>query len=403
MKLAYQAYDRQGRTISDVIDAASFAEATESLRRDGLFVAEIAPAAGAAGPAAMPRRGGMRDLAIFTKQLYVLASTGSPVPEALAALQRQMRNPAWKAVLADIIERVEEGEALSEAMAVHPGFFDDIYRSLIAAGEASGQLVSMLQRLALLVNKRWRTQSTLRGAMIYPIALTGIAVIVLNLVMLFVVPRFMELFETLEVPLPATTRMLLAASDLAMGYWWLGLLILGGAGFAAWRQLRSPAGRAWRDGVVLRLPVLGKLAQGFAVARIARLLGSLVESNVTLLEALQLTQHAAGNVHYASLLADAEQAVTQGEPVSRSFYEHPLIPEAFYEALRNGERSGKMGPLLVNIADLLDDENETTLKAALSLIEPAILVGLGLLVGAVAVSMFLPLFDLTAMASGGGG
>jgi type II secretory pathway component PulF len=155
--------------------------------------------------------------------------------------------------------------------------------------------------------------------------------------------------------------------------------------------------------MLLRLPVFGKLARGFAVARIARLMGSLVESNVTLLEALQLTQRAAGNVHYAALLVDAEQAVTQGEPVSRSFYDHPLIPESFYEALRNGERSGKMGPLLVNIAEMLDDENETTLKAALSLIEPAILVGLGLLVGAVAVSMFLPLFDLTAMASGGGG
>lgn len=403
MKLAYQAFDRQGRSISDVIDAASLAEATESLRREGLFVAQLAPASAAATATVMPRRGGLRDLAIFTKQLYVLASTGSPVPEALAALQRQMRNPAWKAVLADIIERVEEGESLSEAMAQHPGFFDDIYRSLIAAGEASGQLVSMLQRLSLLVNKRWRTQSTLRGAMIYPIALTGIAVTVLNLVMLFVVPRFMELFETLDVPLPASTRLLLAASELCMGYWWVGVLVLGGGGFAAWRYLHTPAGQQWRDATILRLPVFGKLAKGFAVARIARLLGSLVESNVTLLEALQLTQRAAGNVHYAALLADAEQAVTQGEPVSRTFNDNPLIPESFYEALRNGERSGKMGLLLVNIAEMLDDENETTLKAALSLIEPAILVGLGLLVGAVAVSMFLPLFDLTAMASGGGG
>ncbi len=153
---------------------------------------------------------------------------------------------------------------------------------------------------------------------------------------------------------------------------------------------------------MLKLPVFGRLAQGFVIARIARLLGSLVESNVPLLEGLQLTQAAAGNAHYVKLLQEAEQAVTQGEPVSRTFRDNPLIPEAFYEALHNGEQSGKIGPLLLNIADLMDDENETSLKAALSLIEPAILVALGMLVGLVAVSMFLPLFDLTAMASGGG-
>lgn len=401
MRLAYQAYDRSGRSISDVIDAANIAEATESLRSEGLFVAQIKAAVEEA-VRATSKRGKGRDLAVFTKQFYVLASTGSPVPEALGALQRQMRSDAWKAVLADIIERVEEGEALSEAMAEHPGFFDQVYRSLIAAGEASGQLVPMLERLAFLVNKRWRTQSTLRGAMVYPIALTFIAVGVLLLVMLFVVPRFTELFQTLDVPLPPSTLIMLAASDFATGYWWLLLGLVGAAGAGAWWFLRSPAGRQWRDTVILKLPVFGGLAKGFVVARIARLLGSLVESKVPLLEGLQLTQAAAGNLNYAALLREAEEAVTQGEPVSRLFRDHPLIPDAFYEAMHNGEKNGKIGVLLINIADLMDDENETTLKAALSLIEPAILVALGLLVGVVAVSMFLPLFDLTAMASGGG-
>ncbi len=401
MKLAYQAYDRAGRAINDVIDAASIAEATESLRREGLFVAQIKGAVQDA-VRVTASRAKSRDLAVFTKQFYVLASTGSPVTEALAALQRQMRNESWKAVLADIGERVEEGEPLSDAMAEHPGFFDEVYRSLIAAGEASGQLVPMLERLAALVNKRWRTQSTLRGAMVYPIALTFIAIAVLLLVMLFVVPRFTEMFQTLDVPLPPTTLVMLAVSDLATRFWWIGLLTGAGLGWGAWSWLHSEAGGQWRDTVVLKLPVFGRLAQGFVIARIARLLGSLVESNVPLLEGLQLTQAAAGNAHYVKLLQEAEQAVTQGEPVSRTFRDNPLIPEAFYEALHNGEQSGKIGPLLLNIADLMDDENETSLKAALSLIEPAILVALGMLVGLVAVSMFLPLFDLTAMASGGG-
>jgi len=297
---------------------------------------------------------------------------------------------------------VEEGAPLSEAMEDHREYFDSVYRSLIAAGESGGNLTRMLDRLATLKQKQLRVRNSMIGAMVYPSLLVVIATGVLTLLLVFVVPRFATLFETLDVPLPGSTKVLVACSEAFQSYWWLAVIALVGAIAGLRFYLATPAGKRSRDTAILRLPKIGNLAKSFATARITRLLGVLMEGHVPVLDALRLTRASAGNVCYGQLISNAEEQVSKGEPISLAFSDANLITPSVHEAIRSGERRGQVAPLLLNIADFLDEENEVIIRSLTSIVEPVILVIMGLLVGLVAISMFLPLFDLTSMVQGGG-
>lgn len=409
MKLAYNAFDKAGRKVTDVLEAASITEAGEILRRQGLFVTEISEAAGSrrregnsgsGGTAPGARR--LREISSFMRQLSVLVSTGTPMVEAIGSLEKQLPEGPFRRVIEDVRHRVEEGSQFSEALAAHPRWFDPVCRSLIAAGESGGQLDAMLRRLATLLRQQLKVRSTVISAMIYPSVLIVVSVIVLVAMVGFVMPRFEGLFTTLGADLPASTRFLMdiGAFVRADWYWILGTLITIGIGAKLW--LGSARGRIWLDGAMLQLPQLGKVVRSLATARVTRVLGVLVDGKVPLLEALQLTRESTGNSRYAALIDEAVNTVTRGEPVSNAFLASKLIPESVSEAIRSGERTGQLGPVLTNLADFLDEDNEVLVKSIASIVEPVILMGLGVLVGFVALSMFLPLFDLTAMAGGGG-
>lgn len=410
MRLAYVAFDKSGRQVAETIDASDTADATEKLRRQGLYVTSISGggAAGAGPVAARPRRrhgGGrgrrLKNLAMFMRQLQVLVSSGTPLVQALGALQRQAKPGPWQDTVADVRTRVEEGASLSMAMDSHGDHFDPVCRSLVAAGESSGNLGAMLERLAVITRKQLHTRSAVIGALVYPTLLLVVAVSVLTLLLLFVIPRFGALFESLDVPLPPSTRMLIQVSHLLRSYWWIGLLLVVGSVAAARLWLGSPAGKKAVDTAILRLPQAGRMARSFATARISRILGVLLDGHVPILDALELTRQSAGNCHYADLITQAQDAVARGESISSVFRDTDLISPAVYEAVHSGEQSGQVGPLLLNIADFLDQENEVVLRSLTSILEPVILVFMGLLVGLVALSMFTPLFDLTSMTHGG--
>ena len=423
MKLAYQAVDATGKMVSDTIEAADVAEAIELLRRQGLFASDVRPATGAAGRAdangssaassgglagLFPGRGKrlsgakrLKNLAMFTRQLQVLVSSGTPLVQAIASLERQAKDRAWRDVLGDLRVKIEEGATLSEAMAHQPRVFDPVCRSLIAAGESGGSFDQMLERLATLCRKQTQIRSAITGAMVYPCLLIVIAVNVLGVMLLFVLPRFTGLFEQLDAELPPTTKLLVAASDFLRGYWWAALIGLAAAAFGVRAWARSKAGREALDAVVLKLPMFGPIVKNFAVARIARVLGVLVVGKVPLLDALALARQTASNVRYNRLMASAELAVERGSSISAAFADSTLVDPSLVEAIRSGEQSGQIGPLLLNIADFLDEDNEVVIKSLTSIIEPVILIGLGLMVGFIAMSMFLPLFDLTSAVQGG--
>ena len=414
MKLAYEAFDAAGKRLRGTVEAASAHDATEALRRQGLFVASVEEASAAAGgggggsaiPAGKRTKMGkgrkLKNLAMFTRQLAVLVASGVALVDALGALERQSKDAAWRQLVATIRLRVEEGVPLSEAMAAHPDVFDAVARSLIAAGEAGGIFDVMLDRLAVLTKKSLHVRQAVVGALVYPALLMVLGVNVLAMMLLFVLPRFAGMFESLDTPLPASTKMLMDVSDLLRTYWWaaLGGLVGGGFGLRYW--LTTATGKRAFDTFVVRAPGLKAITQSFAIARITRVLGTLLNGRVPLLDALALARQSSKNVHFAALVAKAEDAVTRGATMSSAFAESTLVSPSIVEAMRSGEQSGQVAVLMLNISDFLDEENEVVIKSLTSILEPIILIGLGILVGFIAVSMFLPLFDLTSLAQQGG-
>jgi type IV pilus assembly protein PilC len=406
MRFKCTAYERSGALKEQIIEAGSGAEASELLRRDGLYVTAVEPLAektlDLANHRRKPRGSRHKHLASFTRQLSVLVGTGTPVVDALLALEVQTRDLGWRAIVSDVRQKVEDGAQFSEALAVHPKYFDTVARSLIRAGESGGKLDVMLGRLALLTNLQLKIRQTVVGALVYPCLLIGVSVCVLSVMLGFVLPRFAGLFQTLGVPLPPTTRVLMGMSKFLVSYWWLVILGIAAVITAAVFWLRSPQGKRSFDTALITLPYFGRIFRSFNTARFARLMGLLLESKVPLLESLELTREASVNVHYAELMTKTQEALTRGEPFSSPLNASKLINGSVVEAIKNGERSGQVGTVLSSMADFLDEENQVLVKTLTGLLEPLILISLGVVVGLVATSMFLPLFDLTASAGSGG-
>lgn len=408
MKLAYKAYDQQGEAVNGTIDSADIMTATETLRSKGLFVANINESAARQVKVEKKRKlnlkGGnkAKNITVFTRQLSVLVRSGSQLTEALEALEKQAKQGPWRVVIGDINNRVKEGAALSEAMESNNQYFDPVYCSLIASGETSGHLVDMLDRLATLKQKQLRIRNSIIGAMVYPIILVTLSVSIFILLMVFVVPRFSTLFETLDVPLPASTQLLVNISEFIKSYWWAVGICFIGTIIGIITFLRTPKGKRSCDAILLKMPCIGNIAQNLITARVVFLLGVLMEGHVKVLEALRLVRRAAGNAQYSELISRAEKDVSEGEQLSLAFSDPALISPCVHAAIQSGEQSGQLDRLLLNVAGFLDEENETILKSLTSIVEPLILVIMGVLVGLIAVSMFLPLFDLTSMAQGGG-
>ncbi len=407
MKLAYKAYDNIGKVITGDIECSDVITATETLHRKGLYVAQIAESATLTAKAKNKRRLNFRrgqkikNVAVFTRQLCVLVHSGTQLAEALGALERQAKQGPWRGAISDLYARVEEGATLSEAMEANSEYFDSIYCGLVATGESSGHLVEMLDRLAALKQKQLRIRNSIVGALLYPIILVFLSIAIFSLLLIFVIPRFATLFDTLDVPLPASTKILVSISGVFRSYWWAMGLSLAGAIIAVAAYLRRPNGKRLYDTITLKLPCIGNITKSLTTARIVSLLGVLMEGHVPVLQALRLVRRAAGNVHYAELISKAEKHVADGESLSLAFSDENLISPSVHEAIHSGEQSGQIDRLLLNIADFLDDENEIVLRSLTSIIEPLILIIMGVLVGLIAISMFLPLFDLTSITQGG--
>jgi type II secretory pathway component PulF len=405
MKLAYTGFSRSGQSVSDFIEAATAGEGTEKLRRTGIYVTDIRAADDTVSPAAAgksSRRSAfgkgkrLKNVAMFLRQLHVLVVTGTPLAEALMTLEKQAGDAHFKGVVSAVRGKVEQGSALSHAMEDFPEYFNPICRGLISAGESGGKLGEMLERLADLTRKQVHVRGSVCGAMIYPALLTVVAIAVLLTLLVFVLPRFSALFASLDTPLPPTTKFLMLLSALIRTYWWALPIVFGGLGVSIWAFLNTAAGRRRIDWLAIRAPQFGPIVRNFETARLTRLLGILMQGRVPLLEALSMTKQASGNSLYADLLASAEQAISRGESLAGALGDPSLVAPSVSEAVRSGEKSGQLGPLLNTLADFLDEENEVTLRSLTSVIEPIILIVLGVLVGFIAISMFMPLFDLTS-------
>ncbi len=409
MKFQYQAYTKAGEAKSGIIEAAEKREAEDSLRKRGLLVTSVTALSdkkssgtskhttGKNAPAQRSRIP-VKVVADFARELSVLVATGTPIIDAIEAIESQCPHESFKTVLARLRARLEEGDSLADAMTAQVRVFGHVFCALVAAGETSGNLDAMLSRVAKLLRQEAKIRANIAGAMLYPALLSLVSVVVLGLMLGVVLPRFSGLFESLDSPLPATTKFLMVLSTAMRSYWWALLPAFAVAVGGAIMWIRSPRGGVVIERASLKLPVLGPTVRSIQTARIFRVLGLLLESKVPILESIELTRRSVSNTLYKTMLERAEDAVTIGEPVSSALTTGALIVPSAIEAVRNGERSGRMGPVMVQLADHLDEENETVIKSISSIVEPLIMIALGLMVGFVAISMFLPLFDLTASA-----
>lgn len=405
MNLTYEAIDAAGNSLVDTIEAPSQREATDQLRGRGLFVTSISEQRdtraaqrdlGASADQRARWRLGVRTLAVFTRQMAMLLNSGSAVVPAVAAIKRQLKKPKQVAILSRITADLEEGLTLTEALRKWPRAFDAVYCAIVAAGEASGALGEMFDRLATIVGKRRAMRNKVVGALIYPALLITMSVHILLVLLLFVLPRFGDMFTQLAVEPPATTTMLLSAGQFVRGHWVLllaGVVVLVGSLLSL---ALSAMGRKWLCNVQLAIPGFGIVRSRLIQGQIFRTMGTLLTSRVGLLDTLELAREATRNERFQNLFDRVEHAITSGGQPSTAFEESGLVQPYICQAVRTGEDTGSLGEALTYCADVLDETNTELVNTMTRLLEPAILIVMGFIVGGVAISLFMPLFDMTA-------
>jgi len=336
-----------------------------------------------------------KELIFFTSQLALLMETGSSLTETLTAIESQISKPALHDAIHEVSLDIQSGKMLSTALAKHPEIFSTVYISMVRAGEMGGFLVEMLQRLVQMLKLKSDLATKIKSAMAYPVVLTLMSVGVVIFMMTFVLPRFAVLFEGKEAILPITTRILITLADIITGYW--PLILLGLVGLLVGVVLfgRSDAGRIFIQRAMIRTPVLGPVCRLLYMARLLRTLGVMLDSGIPLLDGVDVTRGTVGNCEYAAFLDGVEQSVKEGKTLSEPFSRSKLFAPAVKQMVQTAEMTGNSGIVMLKMADHYDEEVEVRLKTLTSLLEPAIVVVMGSVVGFIAMSLFLPLFKIS--------
>jgi len=414
MILTYDAIDAGGRSTTDSIEAQNAREAVEQLRSRGLYVKKILESSPAVARASQkPKLTGsqtarerfgernlghlpLKPLVLMTRQLAMLLRAGSGLVPAVSAIQRQMTKPNHAALLGMLVNDLEDGMTLTQTLQKHPRTFDAVYCAIVAAGEASGTLTEMFERLSVIVGKRRAMRKKILGALAYPALLIAMCFHIMLVLLFFVLPRFNAMFIQLGVETPATTKALLSTSDVLRNYWPVLLFIAAALGGTAAWALTSRAGQQWLSNVQLFIPVMGKLRSRLIQGQIFRTMGMLLESRVDVLDTIDLVRESTRNGRFQKLFSDLQQAVTSGGRLSTAFEASTIVEPYICQAIYTGEDSGNLGASMSFCADMLDESNEEFVTLITRLIEPLILIIMGFVVGGVAISLFVPLFDMTS-------
>lgn len=402
---AYLGVDPAGRERRGSVraDTPELARAQLAARR--LYVVKVEPAAAADAAPPLLSRGLIRrkrltakQLTLFTRQLATLV-TVSPLEEALRTVSRQSERPEVRAILANVHAGVLEGRRMSEAMGREKRSFPPLYRAMVSAGESSGTLPSILERLANLLERQAQVRGKVLAALAYPIVLSVVAAFVVFALMIFVVPQVVEQFQDVGQELPLLTRMVIAASNFLASYWWALLLALALFIFASGRALRQESARLTFDRFLLRLPLLGRLIRDLHAARLARTLSTMVASRLPLLEGLRLTTETVHNRVLRQASADIAESVRTGGSLSGALKRAGVFPPLLVYLAASGEASGKLEVMLERAADYLEREFDSFTATALALLEPAIIIIMGAVVAVIVLSILLPILQLDTLAS----
>jgi type IV pilus assembly protein PilC len=393
---AYSAINALGVESTGQLTASDLGSARELLRQRGLrpiALSEVDEGRSAGG--GRRKKVKQRSLQVFSRQFATMIDAGLNVVSSLVILEQQTDDAALSEIIREVRSDVEGGMLLSQAMARHPRVFDRLYIAMVEAGEAAGILDKVLDRVALQIEKEMKIKRRVKGAMIYPIVVLTFAVLVLIGMLLFLVPVFENVFKDLGGDLPALTQVVVLASDGVRGYWFILFPAMGGSiyGFRRWK--RTPAGRQVWDRFKLRAPAgIGKVVLKVTMARFSRTLATLVAAGVDIIKALEISGQTAGNWVIESALADVRARVHQGVPIAQPLIENPVFPPLVAQMVKIGEETGELEKMLDKIADFYEDEVDTSIQALTSIIEPLMMIGVGVIVGIIVIAMYLPMFKL---------
>ena len=404
----YEALDTSGAEVKDVIDAANEEEASQKIKARGYFVTKLTADSKAAGGKGKKKKkgggksrktftiGGVKQkmLVTFTRQFSTLQDAGLPVLRSLRILEKQMKPSVLKNTLIDVVEDVESGSSLSEAFGKHPKAFSRLYVNMVRAGEAGGALEVILQRLADFLEKGQSLKRKVIGAMVYPAVVIFVAVAILTFIMVAIIPKFKKIFDEFGLSLPWATQTLIKVSVWMSEYWWTIPLFPMGVYLLIKLIRMSRAGNYALDRAVLWIPVVGALVEKSIVARTMRTLGSLISSGVPILEAINIVKETANNAVFERMFQRVFESIREGDTIADPLRESRLVDDMVTNMIEVGEETGDLDTMLYKIADFYDEWVDTLVKSLISLLEPIMIVFLGFTIGAIVISLFLPLIKL---------
>ena len=342
----------------------------------------------------------VKDIAIFFRQFSVMIDAGLPLVQCLEILATNQENPAFQKTLTGVRVTVEGGSTLANAMRQYPKVFDDLTTNMVEAGETGGILDLILQRLAQYVEKAVKLKAAVKSALIYPVSVISIAVLVVGCLLKFVVPIFEKLFAGLGVDLPLPTRIVIGLSQFVQNFWWVAGAALVGAVFGLRQVRKDVKGRYITDSIMLKMPIVGNLLRKIAVARFTRTLGTLITSGVPILEGLSITARTSGNAVLEEALMKVRKSIEEGRTIVDPLKECGVFPNMVTQMIGVGEATGAMDNMLQKIADFYEDEVDAATKDLLTLLEPLMIGFLGVAVGGIVISLYMPLFAMIAKLSG---
>lgn len=391
---------RNGQIKSGQKEAASEAAVLQYLRSQQIRPRKIKSAkASSLSKLSQLQLGGnsvsQKDIVVFSRQFSTMIDAGLPLVQCLDILSAQAENPAFKKVIKQVQVDVEGGSTFAEALKKHPKVFDDLYSNLISAGEIGGVLDVVMTRIANYLEKAQKLKGQVKGALVYPISILGVAVIVISVLLVFVIPIFESMFSEFGGgALPGPTQFVINLSDFAQTYWYL--FVGAGIGlFILWKYLRkNPKTHAITDDLFLKMPVFGPLLRKVAVARFTRTLGTMISSGVPILEALEITAKAAGNKTVEKAVYRARSSIAEGKTIADPISKSGVFPSMVCQMINVGEQTGALDTMLGKIADFYDDEVDAAVKGLTSLMEPVMMVILGAIIGGMVIAMYLPIFEM---------
>jgi len=399
-EFAYDAINAQGMLTSGVISASDVSSAREQLQARGLLPSSLAEkaAAGEESFGSMFKKIKPKSLQIFARQLATMIEAGVSVVAALVTLEEQTDDKYLKEVVAEVRADVESGMIFSRALARHPKVFDRLFVAMVAAGESSGTLDIVLDRVATQIEKATKLKRRVKGAMVYPAVVISFASLVLTFMLMFIVPVFQKVFDELNGQLPTPTRVIIGMSNALRGYWFIIFPTIGLIIYMIRRFKRTPEGTRMWDRFKLRVPMkIGDVVQKIALARISRTLATLVAAGVDIITALDIAAGTAGNWVLETALQRTSQRVHEGVPISIPLAEDENFPPMVSQMVKIGEETGELDKMLGKIADFYEDEVDASIESLTSIIEPLLMICVGAMVGAIVISMYLPMFKLLTL------